>query len=69
MDSSPEGPPEPPKPQVPDPSSWMPQPEPPLLRPTIRPDFETSFVPPPLRQPPTWPPHGFRSQDDGEVPR
>ena len=54
---------------VPDPSSWMPQPEPPLRRPPIRPDFETTFVPPPLSQPPTWPPYGFHSQDDGEVPR
>jgi hypothetical protein len=69
MDSSPEGPQEPPKPDVPDPSSWMPQPEPPLRRPPIRPDFETTFVPPPLPQPPTWPPYGFHSQDDGEVPR
>jgi hypothetical protein len=47
----------------------LPQPEPLLRRPRIRPDFETSFVPPPPPQPPMWPPNGFRSQDHGEVPR
>jgi hypothetical protein len=54
---------------VPDPSSWMPQPEPPLRRPPIRPDFETTFVPPPLPQSPSWPPPIPPQQRTSEPPR